>query len=90
MLNALVNVGWALSFIFVGAILGTALMLMISTLVPKILNKNTPHLDEAKEMLRGNRAVAEYFGRVVSSVILGISIIIAASVLGGLIAGLHG
>ncbi len=86
----LINICWALSFTFFGAILGTGLMLMVSTIVPKIINKNTPHMDEAKEILRGNTAVAEYFGRVISSVIIGISIIIAASVLGGLIAGLHG
>ncbi|USQ12776.1 hypothetical protein J2N86_08650 [Legionella lytica] len=88
--QVLINICWALSFTFFGAILGTGLMLMVSTIAPRILNKNTPHIDEAKEMLRGNSAVAEYYGRVVSSVIIGVSIIIAASVLGGLIAGLHG
>ncbi|WP_058535171.1 hypothetical protein [Legionella saoudiensis] len=90
LVQVLINICWALSFTFFGAILGTGLMLMVSTIVPKIINKNTPHMDEAKEILRGNTAVAEYFGRVISSVIIGISIIIAASVLGGLIAGLHG
>jgi hypothetical protein len=34
--------------------------------------------------------VAEYFGRVVSAAILGMSIVIAAAVLGGLLAALHG
>jgi hypothetical protein len=35
-------------------------------------------------------AVAQYFGRVVSASILGISIVVAAAVLGGLLAALHG
>ncbi len=46
-------------------------------------------MDEGKEILRGNRAAAEYFGRIVSAAIIGVSVIIAAAVLGGLIAGLH-
>lgn len=89
-MHVLINICWALSFIVLGALVGTVLMLMISSIVPQIINKHTPNIDEAKEILRGNSAVAEYFGRVVSAVIIGISIIIAASVLGGLMAGLHG
>lgn len=88
--QVLINICWALSFTFLGAIFGTVLMLMVSSIVPRIINKNTPNIDEAKEILRGNTAAAEYFGRVVSAVIIGVSIIIAASVLGGLVAGLHG
>ena len=45
--------------------------------------------DKEKEIIRGNSAVAEYFGRIVSAGIVGISIIIAAAVLGGLLAGLR-
>jgi hypothetical protein len=33
--------------------------------------------------------VAEYFGRVVSAAILGVSIVVAAAVLSGVIAALH-
>ena len=40
-------------------------------------------------MLRGNRAVADYFGRIVAASIIGISIVVAAAVLGGIIAGLY-
>jgi hypothetical protein len=50
----------------------------------------TPAIDEDKEIARGNQAVAEYFGRVVAASILGMSIIVAAAVLGGLISAFHG
>ncbi len=40
--------------------------------------------DREKEIVRGNVAVAEYFGRVVAAAIIGASIIIAAAVLGAL------
>jgi hypothetical protein len=39
--------------------------------------------------VRGNTAVAEYYGRIVGAVILGLSIVVAAAVLGGVIAALH-
>ena len=59
-------------------------------LLPKIMDRLTPNLDEEKEIARGNVAVAQYFGRVVAAGIIGMSIIVAAAVLGGLIAALHG
>ncbi|HOJ86552.1 MAG TPA: hypothetical protein PLN68_06475, partial [Elusimicrobiales bacterium] len=40
-----------------------------------IINEITPDIDEIKEILRGNTAVSEYYSRVVSAVIIGISII---------------
>ena len=49
----------------------------------------TPGIDEHKEIVRGNQAVAEYFGRLVSAAILGVSIVVAAAVLGGILAALH-
>lgn len=88
--QTLTNIGWAMSFTVIGALVGTVLIVMVSAVLPRIINKSTPDIDEAKEILRGNEAVAEYFGRVVSAAIIGVSIIIAASVLGGIIAGLHG
>jgi len=76
-------------FSLVGGLIGMALVLMASTLVPKLMNKLTPNIDEEKEIARGNSAVAEYYGRVVGACILGLSIVIGAAVLGGLIAALH-
>lgn len=84
------NIGWALVFTVVGGLLGVCIVLLASLVVPRILEKITPNLDEEKEIARGNRAVAEYFGRVTAACILGISLVVAAAVLGGFIAALHG
>jgi hypothetical protein len=88
--GALGGIGWAGAYALAGALAGAALMFLFSAVLPRILNRMTPNLDEEKEIARGNRAVAEYFGRVVSAGIIGMSIIVAAAVLGGLIAALHG
>jgi len=89
-MQTLANIFWAISFTLVGAIVGTILIVLVATILPRIINKSSPDIDEGKEILRGNTAVAEYYGRITSASIIGVSIIIAASVLGGLIAGLHG
>ena len=88
--QVLINLCWDISFTVIGALIGTVLIIIVATVLPRIIDKSTPDIDEAKEILRGNEAVAEYFGRVVAAAIIGVSIIIAASVLGGMIAGLHG
>jgi hypothetical protein len=72
----------------VGGIMGILLILAATMFIPRILNKMTPNLNEDKEIARGNRAVAEYFGRVVGSTIIAIGIVIAAAILGGIIAAL--
>ena len=77
---------WATTFTLLGALLGCALLLAAAAYVPRIINRLTPDIDEEKEIVRGNQAVAEYFGRIVSATILGMSIVIAAAV----IAGIHG
>jgi hypothetical protein len=87
---ALGGIGWAGAYALAGALAGAALMLLFSVVLPRIVNRMTPNIDEEKEIARGNRAVAEYFGRVVSAGIIGMSIIVAAAVLGGLLAALHG
>jgi len=45
----------------------------------------TPNIDEEKEIARGNRAVARYFGRLTAAAIVGISIVIAAAIIGGIL-----
>jgi multidrug efflux pump subunit AcrB len=89
MIQTVSNIGWSMLFSLVGGLIGMALVLMASTLVPKLMNKLTPNIDEEKEIARGNSAVAEYYGRVIGACILGLSIVIGAAVLGGLIAALH-
>jgi uncharacterized membrane protein YjfL (UPF0719 family) len=83
------NIGWAVVFALIGGLIGIVLILVSAVFLPRFIDKMTPNLDEEKELIRGNRAVADYFGRVVAAAILGISLIIAAAILGGLIAALH-
>ncbi len=89
MFSTMINVAWALFFALAGGLAGAFLLIWISAHLPAVFDKFTPELDEGKEIVRGNRAVADYFGRIVSAAILGVSIIIAAAVLGGLIAALY-
>ena len=83
-MQALVNLGWAVMFIAVSAVVGIVLILASTWVVPKLIDRLTPSIDEDKEIARGNRAVAEYFGRIVSATIIGISLVIAAAILGGI------
>ena len=87
--EALINLGWAVVFVFVGALLGVALVLAAAAYVPRLLDKFTPNIDEGREIARGNAAVAQYFGLVCGAAILGISVVVAAAVLGGILAALH-
>jgi hypothetical protein len=89
MVTTLSNIGWSMVFSLVGGLVGMALVLLASAFVPKLMDRLTPNIDEEKEIVRGNVAVAEYFGRVVGACILGLSIVVAAAVLGGVIAALH-
>jgi hypothetical protein len=84
------NIGWAVIFAIVGGIVGIALILAGAMFLPRLIERMTPSLDEEKEIARGNVAVAEYFGRVVAASILGMSLVVAAAVVAGIIAALHG
>jgi len=84
-----VNIGWAVVFSFVGGAIGIVLVLAASLVLPRLIDRMTPNIDEEKEIARGNVAVAEYFGRIVAASIIGISIVVAAAVLGGVIAALR-
>lgn len=86
---AVLNLAWAAVFIIFGGMIGIALILAASALLPRLINRLTPNIDEGKEIARGNVAVAQYFGRVVAASIIGFSIIVAAAILGGIIAALH-
>jgi hypothetical protein len=84
-----IDIGWAFGFVFLGAVSGMVLLSGAVVLLPKLLNRLSPNLDEEREIARGNGAVAEYFGRVVGATVIGMSIIIAAAILAGVLAGLH-
>jgi len=89
MTDTVINIGWAVIFALIGGTAGSFLLIWFSARIPAVFDKMTPDMDEGKEIIRGNRAVADYFGRIVSAAIIGVSLIIAAAVLGGLIAALH-
>ena len=89
MSDAVINIGWAVVFSIVGGIIGVVLVIAASAILPNLIDRFTPNLDEGKEIARGNVAVAQYFGRVVGAAIIGISIVVGAAVLGGIIAALH-
>jgi uncharacterized membrane protein YjfL (UPF0719 family) len=89
MIETISNIGWAIVFSVVGGLLGMVLVLIASVIIPRLIDRWTPNIDEQKEIARGNGAVAEYYGRLVSAAILGVSIVVAAAVLGGVIAALH-
>jgi len=89
MMETIRNIGWSVVFSFIGGLVGMALVLISSLIVPRLIDRLTPNVDEQKEIVRGNSAVAEYFGRVAGATIIGTSLVIAAAVLGGVIAALH-
>jgi uncharacterized membrane protein YjfL (UPF0719 family) len=89
MIETIHNIGWLIVFSVVGGLLGMALVLVASFIVPRVIDRLTPNIDEQKEIVRGNSAVAEYFGRLVGATILGLSIVVAAAVLGGILAALY-
>jgi small-conductance mechanosensitive channel len=89
MIETVNNIGWSIVFVLVGGLVGMALVILFSFLAPRLIDRMTPHIDEQKEIARGNTAVAEYFGRIVGATIIGLSIVAAAAVLGGIMAALH-
>ena len=89
MSEILTNILWAMIFSMLGGLIGSALFITLASKLPRLFDKLTPNIDEGKEMVRGNQAVGAYYGRVVAAGIIGLSIIIAASILGGLLAALH-
>jgi uncharacterized membrane protein YjfL (UPF0719 family) len=89
MTETIQNIGWSVVFSLVGGLVGMALVLLASLVLPWVIDRHTPNIDEQKEILRGNTAVAEYFGRIVGAAILGVSLVVAAAVVGGIIAALH-
>ena len=85
MKDVMANFGWASLFMVVSAVIGVVLILGAALVIPKLLDRLTPAIDEEKEIARGNRAVAEYFGRLTAAAIIGISIVIAAAMIGGIL-----
>jgi len=78
---------YILLYTLVGGGLGTLIILCVARFVPGLIDRLTPNIDEQKEIVRGNQAVAQFHGLVSAAVIIGVSIVVAAAVLGGLQSG---
>ena len=78
---------YILIYTLVGGGLGTFIILIVARFVPGLIDRLTPNIDEQKEIVRGNQAVAQFHGLVSAAVIIGVSIVVAAAVLGGLQSG---
>jgi hypothetical protein len=89
MSEVLINIGWAIIFTVVGGAVGISLILLATLVIPRILARLTPNMNEDKEIARGNQAVAEYFGRIVAATIIGVSVVIAAAIFAGVMAALY-
>jgi len=69
------------AYTIISAVAGLILLMLVSFMIPKLVDRITPNIDDEKEMLRGNIAVGNYVGLVTSSVIIGISLILAAAII---------
>jgi uncharacterized membrane protein YjfL (UPF0719 family) len=78
------NVIIGVSFTLISVVVGMACLVITAILAPRLVDMLTPKIDEEKEILKGNVAVARYFGGIVNSIILGIALIIAASIVAGM------
>ncbi len=88
-MDILLSILWAALFAVLGGVIGIFLLLKFTCMVPRLLNNMTPDIDEEKEILRGNRAVSDYFGRLAGSVVLGASVIFAAAIFGAMLVALR-
>jgi len=66
------------------AVIGIFLAIVSAVLIPRIVNKLTPHMDEEREIKKGNLAVATYMGQIVAGVTIAIGIIVAAAIIAGI------
>lgn len=89
MSEAMINISWAVIFTAAGGFVGVCLVLLSTLVVPRVLSRLSPSMNEEKEIAGGNRAVAEYFGRIVAAAIIGVSIVIAAAIYAGVMAALY-
>ena len=76
--------GLAVAYTVMCGLLGMAMMSLAAFVIPRVVNKVTPNIDDEKEILRGNIAVGTYVGMVTAAVIIGMSIILAAAIIAGL------
>lgn len=76
--------GTEVAYVLIGMAIGLVCLISTAAYVPAIIDRLTPNINEEREIVRGNRAVAEYFGRIIQAIILGIALIISAAIIGGM------
>lgn len=59
----------------------TALFIYLTRRAFTAINELTPDVDEIKEILRNNTAVAQYFSRILSSFIIGLAILLSSLII---------
>jgi len=89
MYETVASIGLAMAFALIGGIVGFLMICAAASFLPHLLNKLTPNIDEEREIAMGNRAVAEYFGKIAHAAILGVSILVSAVVVAGLFIALY-
>ena len=75
----------AVAYTIVGGVIGLLFMMLGVYILPKFMDKITPKIDDEKEILKGNLAVGTYFSNIIGAMIIGLSIIIGAAIIGGLL-----
>jgi hypothetical protein len=76
----------AIGYTVIGGVIGIVFMAIGVVVLQFLAERLTKKIDDEKELLRGNVAVANYNGRIIEGMLIGMAIIIAAAI----IAGIHG
>ncbi|MCX7641988.1 MAG: hypothetical protein N2Z20_05070 [Elusimicrobiales bacterium] len=67
--------------VLISSVILTSIFLLLIRRGFIAINELTPDVDEIKEMLRGNTAVADYFSRILSAFIIGMAIVLSCAVI---------
>ena len=84
-MEILATIGWVALFTLSVGIVGVLLVFLATAFLPRMLDLLTPRIDEQKEIVRGNMAVADYFGKISAACIIGVSLVIAAALISGVL-----
>jgi len=80
----LMNLALGTGYTVFGGFIGVLLLGIATHIIPKMVDKVTPDIDDEKELARGNTAMGVYMGLITGSIIIGVSIIVAAAIIAGL------
>jgi hypothetical protein len=74
----------------VGGVVGVVLVLIAALIVPRLIEVLTPDLRRAKALARDSGGSLGYYGPIVAGAIVAVGVVIAAAVLGAILAVLTG